>query len=189
MSRAGRAAARIALRLHPDVWRRRYGVELRDLIDETDSSLGDAADLATSALRQHLHGETPMRFEPAHRHPGPFALAALLVLAPTFAVVALSIIGHELGVIAVARAVDPLVAAIGDVRIIDLALVAAPAVAFGLAILPLAAVRIDRGDGGSALALTVRALPGNIAIALLSVVVAGVLVAHAMSEAALHAGG
>ncbi len=188
MSRAGRAVARLALRLHPDRWRRRYEAELLDLIEDTDSSLADAADLASSAMREHLHGDAPMRFDTAHRHPGPFALAALLVLAPTLAIVTLSIIGHELGFTAVARAVDPVVALIGEARAVDLAVVVAPGIAFVLAVLPLASLRLDRGDGGPTLALTMRSVPANLAIALLSMVIAAVLVAHAMSEAALHVG-
>ena len=48
-----------------------------------------------------------MRFEPAYRHPSAFALAAGLLLLPTFAVVALSLLGHELGLGAVAAVTDP----------------------------------------------------------------------------------
>ena len=43
-----------------------------------------------------------MRFEPARRHPLAFAVAAFLVMAPTLVLIALSLIGHELGLTAVA---------------------------------------------------------------------------------------
>ena len=124
MTRLGRALARAAVRLHPRLWRARYEDEVADLVDESDSSLADAADLARSAWREHLNGGAPMRFEPAYRHPSAFALAAGLLLLPTLAVVALSLLGHELGLGAVATVTDPWVAWIDTVRPVDLALVA-----------------------------------------------------------------
>ena len=76
MSRIGRAASRVALRLYPASWRERYADEVAALVDDADGGLRDAADLGRGAIAQHLNGGTPMRFEPAHRHPRPFALAA-----------------------------------------------------------------------------------------------------------------
>jgi hypothetical protein len=186
VSRAGRVAARAALRLYPPQWRRRYGAELHDLVEDADSSLADAADIVAAALREHLKGGTPMRSEIAHRHPGTFALVGALVLAPTMAIVALSVLGHELGFSAVATAVDPVVVAIGRVGVLDLALVAAPAVALVLAILPLLEVRLDHPDGASALMVRLRAVPANMAVALLALVVGVLLAGHIVSESVLE---
>ena len=51
-----------------------------------------------------------MRFEPPTATLGTYAGGRGLLLLPTFAVVALSLIGHELGFSAVADAVDPWIA-------------------------------------------------------------------------------
>jgi hypothetical protein len=189
VSRAGRALARIALRLHPGAWRARYADEVTDLVDESDSSLTDAADLARSAVREHLNGGAPMRFEPAHRHPSAFALAGGLLLLPTFAVVGLSLLGHELGLGAVAAVVDPWMIWIQSVRPIDLALVVAPLVAFGVAVLPLLELRVEREASDSVLAVRVKALTANLVVATLAVLVGAALVAHIVTESVLRLGG
>ena len=188
MTRIGRTAARVALRLHPRAWRERYGLEMAGLIDDSDSSLADAADVARSALRAHATGGAPMRFEPAYRHPGRWALLAGLLLLPTFAVVALSYIGHELGFRAVAGAVDPWIAQLDTVRILDLFLVAAPAIAFVIALLPLLELRIERDEPGAALAVRVRALPANLVVGLVALLVGAALVAHIVVESVLRIG-
>ena len=188
MTRVGRRAARMALRLHPRAWRERYGLEMAGLIDESDSSLADAADLARSALQSHVTGGAPMRFETAYRHPGPFAVVAALLLLPTFAVVALSLIGHELGFSAVADAVDPWIAQLDTVRILDLFLVVAPAVAFLVAIVPLLDLRIERDDPGPAIAVRVRAVPANLAIGAVALLVGVALVGHIVTESVLRLG-
>ena len=188
MTRIGRRAARLALRLHPRAWRERYGFEMAGLIDDSDSSLADAADLARSAIHAHATGGAPMRFEPAYRHPGPFAAVAALLLLPTFAVVGLSLIGHELGVTAVANAVDPWIARLDDARALDLFLVLAPAIAFLLAHVPLLDLRIERGEPGPTLAVRVRAVPANLVIGAVSIFTAAALVGHIVTESVLRIG-
>lgn len=188
MSRIGRAAARVALRLYPGAWRDRYGAEVSDLIDDTDAGIGDATDLARSMVREHMNGGAPMRFEPAYRHPGAFVAVAILLLVPTLAIVALSLIGHELGFTAVARAVDPWVARIDTVRPLDLALVVAPLVAFVLSVVPLLDLRLERDEGGAALALRVRAITANLVVGCLALMVGGALVGHVVTESVLRIG-
>jgi hypothetical protein len=188
VSRVGRAAARAALRLYPARWRHRYAAELHDLVEDTDSSLADAADIVAAAIREHLNGGTPMQAEIAHRHPGAFALVSGIVLAPTAAIVTLSLLGHELGLTAVAGAVDPVMVAIGRVRVLDLALVVAPAVALVLAILPLLEVGVDHADGASALMVRVRAVPANVVVALLALLIGALLVGHIVTESVLELG-
>lgn len=188
MSRIARVAARAAVHLYPASWRHRYAAELRALIDESDAGIRDVVDVAAGAVHEHAIGGAPMRFEPAHRHPSAFAAAAFAILAPTFALVTLSIIGHELGVSAVASVVDPVIETVTAPRIVDLALVLAPLAAFALAALPLLDARIERGDEGRLLALRVRALPINLAVVTLAVLLGGALVAHIVAESVLHAG-
>lgn len=186
MSRLGRAAARTVVRRFPAAWRVRYEAELLGLIDDSDSSLADAADLAAEAVRQHLDGGTPMRFEPAQRHPRAFALLAGLLLLPTLAVVGLSLIGHELGVSAVARAVDPVISALASAPIVDLGLVVAPLVALALAIAPLLDIRVEPADPSPVLALRVRAVRANVVVAVLAVLVGIALLGHIVTESVLE---
>jgi len=189
VSRLGRALAGVVVRLHPMSWRLRYGDEVADLVDESDSTLTDAVDLVRSALREHMNGGAPMRFEPARRHPTAFALAGGLALVPTLAVVALSLIGHELGVSAVAVAVDPWIAWLDTVRPLDLALVVAPMIALLLAVIPLVDLRIEREAGDAAIALRLRALTANLVIAAVALLVGMALIGHIVSESVLQAAG
>ena len=188
MSRLGRAAARVVLRLYPAPWRERYADEVSALVDDADGGLRDVADLGRGALSQHLNGGIPMRFEPAHRHPGPFALVAALVLLPTALVAGVSLLGHELGMTAIANAVDPFVAAIDEYRPLDLALVLAPAVALLLAVLPLIELSLERSAEGAALAVRVRAVGWNLVVAAIALVVGLVLVGHIVTESVLRVG-
>ena len=188
MSRIGRAAAHVMIGLYPRAWRARYAAELRDLVDEMDVDLAGAADLAAAAVREHAAGGAPMRFGPAHRHPFAFATIAFVLMAPTLAFVVLSIIGHELGLSAVAATVDPLLVAVTRPRIVDVALVAAPAVAVALAILPLLDLRLERDEGVPTMAVRVRALPINLAVAGVAALIGAALVAHIVAESVLHAG-
>ncbi|HEY8170642.1 MAG TPA: hypothetical protein VIH24_06035 [Candidatus Limnocylindria bacterium] len=182
MSHLGRAAARLVLRLHPAGWRVRYGPEVLDLIGDTDSSLADATDLARSAIREHLKGGTPMRFEFAYRRPGAFAGLAALLVAPTLAIVGVSLLGHELGIAAIAAAADPIVAWIDMVGPVDLFVVAAPLAAFLLAVLPLLDLRVERLDGAPAVSMRIRALTANLIVGGIALLVGAVLVAYAITE-------
>jgi hypothetical protein len=183
VSRAGRAAARLALRLYPAAWRHRYGAELMDLVEESDGGVHDAADIARAAIREHMHGGHVMRFEPAHRHQPAFAAAAAAVLMPTFTVVALSLVGHELGVAGVASAVDPVLSWINGVPVVNLFLVAAPVAAFLLAVVPIVDLRMDGGDSTSAVAIRVGIARENLGVAAAAVLVAGTLAWHGLVEA------
>lgn len=188
MSLLGRTAARAVIRLYPRTWRRRYAVELRDLIEDADAGLGEVINLAAGAIGQHMIGGAPMRLEPAHRHPSAFAAVGFAITAPTFAFVTLSIIGHELGLSAVAAVVDPVIAVVTAPRLVDLALVGAPMAAFALAVLPLIDARFENGDDGRMLAVRIRALPINLAVSGLAMLLAVALVAHIVAESVLNAG-
>jgi hypothetical protein len=188
MSRIGRVAAHFMVGLYPRRWRARYELELRGLIDEMDPDANDAVDLAASAVREHLAGGTTMRFEPAYRHPFAFAATALVLMGPTLLFVLLSIVGHELGFSAVAAVVDPVLVAITRPRAVDLALVIAPAIALLLAVLPLLDLGLERDDRTPTVAIRVRALPSNLAVAGIAALLGAALVAHIVAESVLHAG-
>ena len=129
-----------------------------------------------------------MRFGPAYEHPGRWAAAAALILVPTLAVVLISMVGHELGVTAVATAFDPIVEWLDTVRVLDLALVLAPLVAIAIAVLPLVDLRIERLDGSAAVALRVRAVTANLVVAVLAGLTAVALVGHIVTESVLRLG-
>jgi hypothetical protein len=188
VSRVGRAAARAVIRLYPRSWRGRYEEELLGLLDDTNAGIGAVGDLAAGAFKEHVTGGAPVRFEPAHRHPSAFAIAAMLVMAPTLALVVLSLIGHELGVSAVASAIDPLIVALTAPRIIDLGLVLAPLAAFALAALPLLDARLEHGENGPLLALRIRALPANLIVVGVAVLLGVALVGHIVTESVLQVG-
>ena len=189
MSRIGRAAARLALRLHPTAWRARYAPEVEAGIDDSDSSVADAADLARSALRQHLSGGTPMRLEPAYRNPTGWAVAAAVLLLPTFLIVVLSLIGHELGVAAVAAVTDPFMSWLDAAGPLDLLVVVAPLGALLVAVAPLLDRRVERLESEPAIAVRIRALAVNLVVATVALLTGVALLTYFVTEAVLHAGG
>lgn len=189
MSRLTRAAARMLLAAYPRQWRDRYGAELRDLIEEADAGIGDMADLAGGAIRQHITGGAPMRFEPARRHPLAFAMAAFAIMAPTLVFLTLSLIGHELGFTAVASFVDPIIVSVTKPRVVDLALVGAPLIALALAVLPLLDLRVESDPDGPTLTLRIRALAANVIVAALSLLLGALLIGHIVAESVVGSGG
>ena len=188
MSRLARAAARAILRTYPRAWRDRYGAEVRALIDDADVGIGDVADLAAGAARQHITGGAPMRFEPARRHPFVFAMTAFLLMAPTLIFVTLSILGHELGLTAVAAAIDPIIVSVTATRAVDLALVGAPLIGLAVAVLPLLDLRVEAGDEGRTLTLRVRAVTANLIVAATALLLGALLVGHFVAESVLRSG-
>ena len=185
MSRLARSAARALVNAYPRAWRDRYGDEVRDLIEAADAGIGDVVDLARGAVRQHMIGGSPMRFEPARRHPFAFALAALVLMLPTLAFVTLSLIGHELGITAVASAVDPIIVSVTATHAVSMALVGAPLFALALAVLPLLDLRVGSSDEGTTLALRVRALAANVTVAGIALLLGAVLIGHFVVESAV----
>ena len=188
MSRVARVAARALLRAYPHAWRDRYGSEVRDLIEDADAGIGDVVDLAAGAARQHIIGGTPMRFEPARRHPFAFAIAGLVIMAPTLVFLTLSLIGHELGFSAVASVVDPVIVSVTKPRVVDLALVGAPLFALALAVLPLLDLRVESNDEGPTLTLRVRALTANVIVASIALLAGALLIGHIVAESVMGTG-
>ena len=176
MSRIGRALAHRAVRAYPHAWRVRYEPELHALVEDRDAGLADAIDLTAGAMRRHLNGGAPMRFEPAHRHPLAFAVLALVVMAPTLVFISLSAAGLD----AMTWITGP--------RIVDLGLVLAPLASVLLAALPLVDARVERGIDGPVLGLRVRALPANLVVSLVAMVLSAFLIGHIVTESVLHLG-
>ena len=129
-----------------------------------------------------------MTIGPAWRHPTAFALAAAILLLPTFVFVGLSILAYELDLQALRTVVEPTMAAVDRWRIIDLFLVAAPPVAAMAALAPLLRVGLDRRAGTLEAVVTIRALALNVFVALVAAALAGVLIWHIVVESVTRAG-
>lgn len=186
---------RLLLRLYPATWRRRYGDELAELVDATGLSPATAWDLARGALRERaravrrqLQGEGTMVLGPAWRHPTAWALAALLVLVPTMVVVFASMLAYQMGATALQAPMDAMLAVVDRWRFLDLALVAAPALALLAAAAPLLRVELRDRDGARELALGVRLRALNLLIAVLALGVGVLLAGHILVESVLQVG-
>lgn len=193
---------RLLLTLYPPSFRRRYAAELEALVEDAALGARDALDLAAGAglawLRHLLRRkEIPMLIPFAWRHPRPLAVLAAVLLVPTATVVVGSLLAYELAVPGVERGLAPLLAAVNAVRVIDLAIVVAPAVALLVAMLPLVRIGVERGgelDGqpgfaaAPSLVVGVRLVWANVAVALLALVIGGLLAGHIVTEAVLEAG-
>jgi hypothetical protein len=187
--------SRLLLLCYPRSWRRRYGDELLALLTDTHLTPRTALDVACAGFRQRLHvvsrsvsGGIAVTIGPAWRHPTAFALVAAILLVPTFVFVSLSVLAYELDVQALRSVVEPTMTALGRWRIIDLFLVAAPALAAMAATAPLLKVGLDRRAGTVEAVVTIRALALNVCVALVALALAGVLIWHIVVESVMQAG-
>ena len=185
----------LLLRCYPAAWRQRYGDELLDLLAELSLTPRVVLDVAASgltlrvrAVRHALQGDTVMSIRPAWRHPTAFAVIGALLILPTLLFVAASLLSYELGMTAIRDAVAPIQATLTSVRVVDLFLVLAPALAALAAIAPLVRLGLERRDGTPQAVLTVRVLAFNVVVGLIAMGVGGVMVWHILVESVLQAG-
>ena len=104
----------LLLRLYPRAWRERYGNELSSLVDDTGLTPAAAVDMTRGAInewtvvaRDALNGGTTMVIGPAYRHPRPWAIIALVLLAPTLLFTLFSMLTYQFGLTGLARVMDP----------------------------------------------------------------------------------
>jgi hypothetical protein len=184
------------LRLYPSAWRRRYGEELSDLLDEMPSTPATTLDLMRGAATLHMRalfdrvaprllsaGGPPMPTHPLQRHPTATALVAALIAAPTAIFVTVSILAYQLELPGMQAWLQPFMDGLAQApRIVDLLLVGAPFLAFLVAALPLVGLRLERVDGELRATLALRARTLNLLVLAACVVVAGVLVNYLLVE-------
>jgi hypothetical protein len=184
------------LRLYPAAWRRRYGEELSELIDELPSSTATTLDLLRGALTLHIRGlldqvaprlvsagGPPMPTHPLQRHPTAWALIAALIAAPTVIFVTLSFFAYQLRVPGMEAWMQPGIDWLQQApKIVDLFLLGAPFLAFLLAALPLIGLRLERVDGELRATISLRARSLNLIVLGLCVVFGGFLVSHLIVE-------
>ena len=186
---------RLLLVAYPRAWRRRYGQELTQLVDDIGLSPRIAADLILAGvierqrtLKTTATGGLQMLIGPAWRHPRGLALIALVVVAPVTAFVVGSILAYQLGItslIAPRESVNSLLAMAPG---IDLFLVLSVAVAFVLALAPLIRLDVSAGESGGEAVIGIRLRLANLAVGGLALVIGGLLVWHTVSEFVLERG-
>jgi hypothetical protein len=184
------------LRLYPSAWRRRYGEELSDLLDEVPSTPAATLDLLRGAASLHVRalldrvaprllaaGGPPMPTHPLQRHPTASALFAVLIAAPTAIFVTLSFLAYQLELPGMQAWLEPFMDALRQApRVVDFILLGAPFLAFLLAALPLIGLRLERVDGELRVTLAMRARTLNLIVLALCVVVGGFLASHLLAE-------
>ena len=184
------------LRLYPSAWRRRYGAELTDLLEEMPSTPATTADLLRGAVTLHMRalldrvaprmvpaGGPPMPTHPLQRHPTASALIAALITAPTVIFVALSFLAYQLELPGMQTWLQPFMDGLTKApRIVDLFLLGAPFLAFLVAALPLIGLRAERVDGELRITLALQARTLNLIVVGLCVLVGGFLASHMLVE-------
>ncbi len=184
------------LRLYPSAWRRRYGAELSDLLEEMPSTPSNTIDLLRGAITLHIRafaqrlaprlaaaGGPPMPSHALQRHPTVTALVAALIVAPTAIFVTLSFLAYQLELPGMQAWLQPFMDRLALApRIVDLLLVGAPFLAFLLAALPLIGLRLERVDGELRVTLALRARTLNLLVLTACVVVGGFLVNYLLAE-------
>jgi hypothetical protein len=184
------------LRLYPSAWRRRYGEELSDLLEDLPSTPATTLDLlreaATLQMRAFLNrvaprlapaGGPPMPTHPLQRHPTATALVAALIAAPTAIFVTLSFLAYQLELPGMQAWLQPFMDGLQQApKVVDLFLLAAPFVAFLLAALPLIGLRMERIDGELRVTLALRPRTLNLIVLTVCLVVGGFLASHLLVE-------
>lgn len=139
---------RLALRLYPDGWRRRYGTEVEQLIEDSRGSAVDLIDLVAHApMTTTLQHEVSRMNGRLAIHPTRLALVAALVVLPTAVLVGVAVLKYILGVPGPFDAIEPTVTPIVTHPIGETIFVLAPYVAFVLAVVPFTRLRLDMRDG------------------------------------------
>ena len=184
------------LRLYPSAWRRRYGAELNDLVDEMPATPGTSLDLLRGAATLHIRalldrvaprmvpaGGPPMPTHPLQRHPTATALIAALITAPTVVFVALSFLAYQLELPGMQDWLQPFMDGLAKApRIVDLFLLGAPFLAFLIAALPLIGLRAERVEGELRITLALQARTLNLIVLAVCVLVGGFLASHILFE-------
>lgn len=187
---------KLIVRLYPSAWRRRYGAELSDLLEEMPASPATTVDVLRGAITLHMRplldrvaprlvaaGGSPMPSHAFQRHPTAAALVAAMIAAPTAIFVTLSFLAYQIELPGMQAWLQPFMDGLARApRIVDLFLLGAPFLAFLLAALPLIGLRLERTNGELRVTLALRARMLNLLVLAACVVVGGFLVSHLLVE-------
>jgi hypothetical protein len=183
--------ARLVARAYPPAWRRRYGAEYAALLEDlpaTPSAVADAVGAAV-ALRAKAFsrslltsGGPAVTIDFGGWHARTFALLAILVALPTTLVLALSGLAYNLNIPGVAAAIEPIQRQLGNSRIVYLVLMAAPVLAFLIAVLPVLRFSIHREGGELMISFAIRGRGLTLVALLLSLLLIAFFAGHNASE-------
>jgi hypothetical protein len=184
---------RLLLLAYPAAWRRRYGPELEQLVDDSGMSAAGALDILRAGLVERrrsltktLTGDKNMLIGPAYRHPARLAVLALVVLSPTLGFVVGSLLAYQLGAQAFIGPMEAANAFLNRHRFLDLLLVISPAIALLLAVVPLVRLDFRVGDVGREAVLGLRLRVANVAVGFIALAIGGLLAWHIVFESALE---
>lgn len=184
------------VRLYPSAWRRRYGEELIDLLEEVPATPATTVDLLRGAAVMQFRalvdrvaprlasaGGPPIPTHALQRHPTAIALIAALITAPTIIFVAVSFLAYQVELPGMQAWLQPFMDGLARApRIVDVFLLGAPFLAFLIAALPLIGLRTERVDGSLRITLAVRARTLNLIVLAVCVLVGGFLASHLLVE-------
>jgi hypothetical protein len=182
--------------LFPRRWRQRYGEEYAALLEELRPTPAVVADTIRAAVRARLADRLAMTVDPAQtggpamaaltldvrdRLPQktPFGLIAIVVLLPAAVFLTISVMKYGLGIPGPFDALEPFYLA---GRPVEYATFLAPFVALLVATIPIFGLRVERDAGVIRTILEVDARPLNVAVALLSALVAAAFLAYLFAE-------
>ena len=183
--------ARVLIRAYPPAWRRRYGTEYAALLEDvapTPATIADAVGagiaLRAKAVSSSLltSGGPAVTIDFGGWHARTFALLAILIALPTTLVLALSGLAYNLNFPGVAGAVEAIQSQIGSSRIVYLGLMAAPVVAFVIAVLPVLRFSIHREGGELMISFAIRGRRLTLVAVLLSLLLIAFFAGHNASE-------
>jgi len=183
--------ARVLIRGYPPAWRRRYGTEYAALLEDvapTPATIADAVGagiaLRAKAVSSSLltSGGPAVTIDFGGWHARTFALLAILIALPTTLVLALSGLAYNLNFPGVAGAVEAIQRQIGGSRIVYLGLMAAPVVAFVIAVLPVLRFSIHREGGELMISFAIRGRRLTLVAVLLSLLLIAFFAGHNASE-------
>ena len=115
-------------------------------------------------------------------HARTFAALAILVALPTTLVLALSGLAYNLNMSGVVPAIDAIQRQIGGSRVVYLGLMAAPVLAFVIAVLPVLRFSVHREDGELMISFAIRGRGLTLVAVVLSLLLIAFFAGHNASE-------
>jgi len=183
--------ARLLLRAYPPAWRRRYGSEYAALLEDvapTPATIADAVGAGIAFRAKALSSSLLTSGGPAVTidfggwHARTFAALAILVALPTTLVLALSGLAYNLNMSGVVPAIDAIQRQIGGSRVVYLGLMAAPVLAFVIAVLPVLRFSVHREDGELMISFAIRGRGLTLVAVVLSLLLIAFFAGHNASE-------
>ena len=180
---------RLVSLLYPPAWRARYGAEFESLLCEHEASLGTLLDVLANALGTRVRSWAPRSMHGGHRMPDKFSRRAgllgilgLAIMLPTSVLVGAAVLKYIVGVDVLFDAIEPAMTPIVTHPLGETFFVLAPYVAFVFAVVPVTRVALGWRAGRLSATVDVRTPALNVAVAVVSVVLAGFMALYWVAE-------